>query len=482
MANRKLLTILQINDNHGYLDQHQEMFWAGYRAVYRLAGGFDRIATLVKQVGSKSEGHFLFCDCGDTLHGTYPALNTQGQALIPVLNSLGLHAMTAHWEFAYSPKVFQELTTKLTYPMLALNVYHKGTGALVFAPYRVKEVGALRVGLIGIASNIVDKNMPPQYSEGVNFTLGRDELPGAIGTLRLKEKVDIIILISHLGFPQDCKLLSEVQGVDVCLSGHTHNRLYQPVIQGKAIIIQSGSHGSFLGQLDLEIEDKQIVSYKHRLIEVNEDIRPDPVIKDIIRQVITPYQSYLSEIVGETATALNRVGVLETTMDNLILQVLIEHTGTQVAFSNGWRYGAPVPPGKITLNDLYNMVPMNPPISTVELTGDEIRMMLEENLEHTFSADPYHQMGGYVKRCLGLSVYFKIENPPGYRIQQIFLGGQELEKNQNYRAAFITPQGVPQKYGQNRENLSERIMEAMQTYLTKHQPAHAELKNTFVPV
>ncbi len=134
------------------------------------------------------------------------------------------------------------------------------------------------------------------------------------------------------------------------------------------------------------------------------------------------------------------------------------------------------------MNDLYNMIPMNPPVSTVELTGEELRTMLEENLERTFSCDPYKQMGGYVKRCLGLNVYFKIENPAGQRIQKIFIGKEEAKPGQYYTAAFVTMQGVPQKYGRNRETRTERAIEAMRTYLAKHRPVSAELRGTFVAV
>jgi S-sulfosulfanyl-L-cysteine sulfohydrolase len=84
----------------------------------------------------------------------------------------------------------------------------------------VKEISGLQIGLVGIASNIVGKTMPPSYSEGLEFTLGREELPPIIDVLRAQERVDLIIFISHLGFPQDMKLLSEVQGIDICLSGH----------------------------------------------------------------------------------------------------------------------------------------------------------------------------------------------------------------------------------------------------------------------
>ena len=432
--------------------------------------------------GPHNQGRVLFCDCGDTLHGTYPAIKTQGQALIPILNSLGLDAMTAHWEFAYGPATFKQRAAELCYPMLAINVYDQATKERLFPPSVVKEIDGLRIGLVGIASNIIDKTMPPSYSEGLYFTLGREELPPIINVLRTQEKVDLIVLISHLGFPQEMKLLSEVQGIDVCLSGHTHNRLRKPVLLGQTVVIQSGCHGSFLGRLDLELEGGQVIDYRHQLIEVEADINSDPALDDLIRQALAPYQDELSTVVGETATALNRATMLEATMDNFLLQALLESTGAQLAFSNGWRFGAPIIPGKVTLNDLYNMIPMNPPISTVELTGEEMVAMLEENLERTFARDPYDQMGGYVKRGLGLNVYVKIENPPGQRIQQLFVGNEEVQPGRSYPTAFVTEQGVARKYGRRRENHPERAIDTMRAYLAKHRPLRAELKGTFVAV
>jgi len=266
------------------------------------------------------------------------------------------------------------------------------------------------------------------------------------------------------------------------LSGHTHNRMYKPVIIGKTIVIQSGCHGSFLGRLDLEIIDGQIIDYHHRLIEVEEKIQPDPTVAELVNQALAPYKNELSEVVGETSTALNRGTSMETTMDNFLLQTLLESTGAQLAFSNGWRYGAHIVPGEITLNDLYNIIPMNPPVSTTEISGAELREMLEENLERTFSCDAYSQMGGYVKRCLGLNVYFKIENPSGLRIQQLFVDNEEIQPDKYYSAAFVTMQGVPEKYGRNRKNHSERIIEAMRKYLALYSPIRAELRGTFVAV
>jgi 2',3'-cyclic-nucleotide 2'-phosphodiesterase (5'-nucleotidase family) len=402
--------------------------------------------------------------------------------MIPVLNALGIDAMTAHWEFAYGPAGFKQLAAELSYPMLAINVYDQATKERFFPPYSVKEIGGLRIGLVGVACNIIDKTMPPSFSEGLEFTLGREELPVIINELRIKEKVDLIVLVSHLGFPQDMKLLSEVEGIDVCLSGHTHNRLYKPAVQGKTLVIQSGCHGSFLGRLDLEIAGGRVVDYRHQLIEVEAKIPPDPAVDDLVRQALAPHQEGLSMIVGETATALNRGTTLETTMDNFLLQALLESTGAQLAFSNVWRYGAPVIPGEVTLNDLYNIIPMNPPISTVELLGEEIVMMLEENLERTFACDAYDQMGGYIKRSLGLNVYIKIENPPGQRVQQVFVGDELLQPGHYYPTAFVTQQGVANKYGRNRQQRTERSIDALRAYLARHRPLRAELRGTFAAV
>ncbi|MBK8595034.1 MAG: 5'-nucleotidase C-terminal domain-containing protein [Holophagales bacterium] len=482
MSSAKSLTVLQLNDSHANFDLHQEVFWEGGRAVYRPAGGYARIAAVVKEVRAANPGGTLFCDCGDTFHGTYPVMETRGAALVPVLNALGLDAMTAHWEFAYGPGAFKELAAELSFPMLAMNVYDKETRARPFPPYRVVERGGCRVGLAGIASNIVDKTMPPSFSEGLEFTLGLDELPGIIDVLRTREKVDLVLLVSHLGLPQDLKLLSAVPGVDVCLSGHTHNRLFTPVLQGKTLVIQSGCHGSFLGRLDLEVDGGRIVEWRHELMEVKAGVRPDPEVDLLVRHTLAPWRDMLSEVVGETATALNRATMLESTMDNFLLQALLESTGAQLAFSNGWRFGAPIPAGEVTVNDLYNMIPMDPPVSTVELRGDEIVAMLEENLERTFGRDPYDQMGGYVKRSLGLNAFIKIENPPGQRVQQVFVGGDRLQSGRHYPTVFVTEQGVARKYGRNRQKHAERSIGALRAYLAKHRPLHAELRGTFVAV
>lgn len=463
------LTFLQINDTHGYLEPHPELFWENERAVYRTAGGYARIRSLFEQIRrERGADSVIALDNGDTLHGTFAAVNSEGAAFVVPLNLLKLDAMTAHWDFAYGPARLKELAAKLDFPVLAINCFDKETGELAFAPSRVVERGNLRVGIIGIASNIVDKTMPPHFSEGLRFTLGRDELPAHIERLRADERADVIVVLSHLGFPQDEKLAAEVSGIDILLSGHTHNRMYEPVFAGGAAIIQSGCHGSFVGRLDAEFSGGRISRVEHRLIEVDETIAPDEEMENLINETLAPHREMLGETIGETALALNRNTTLEATMDNLLLAAIAEVARAPIAFSNGWRYCAPIPAGEITLNDLWNIIPTNPPVSLVELKGAEMRELMEENLEKTFSADPYKQMGGFVKRCLGVNIYCKIENPARSRIQDFFAVGERLDDKRIYTAAFVTEQGVPAEYGQNRRNLDVKAVDALRNYLQNH--------------
>jgi 2',3'-cyclic-nucleotide 2'-phosphodiesterase (5'-nucleotidase family) len=474
------ITLLQINDCHGYLELHPEWFPGPEgKPVFRPCGGYARIATLVKQIREETNGRVLFTDNGDTFHGTRPVVQSRGEAVIPILTQMGFHAMTAHWDFAYGPARLKELASQLGYPILANNVYDMKTGKRFFEPYKVLTVAGLTIGLIGIACSIVPITMPPSFSEGLRFTLGVEELPGMIKEVRAAG-ADLVVVLSHLGFPQDLQLLSQVKGVDVLLSGHTHDRLYQPVRQGGALVIQSGCQGSFLGRLDLEIKDGKVASYQHRLLEVAETIKPDAATEELVKKALAPYAADLGREVGEVANGLDRDTCLEATMDNFLLESIREAAGTELAFSNGWRWGAPIPAGKLTINDLYNIIPMAVPISTVELTGAELKALLEDSFTATFSGDAFQQMGGYVKRCVGITAYVRVNNPNGTRLTRLLIGKEEAQDDKVYTAAFLTVQAVPAKYNRNRRDLAITPADAMQTYLKKHRPAKAEIRGSVV--
>lgn len=474
------ITIIHLNDVHGYLDLHPEIFYDNGDVTYRRCGGYGRIVAFLNQI-REQKGDFLLFDSGDTFHGTFPVVDTQGDILIPVLNSLNFTAMTGHWDFAYGPGKLKKLVNSLDYPFIAANVFYKDDSSPVFPAYIVREFNGLIVGITGLACNIVDKTMPASFSEGVFFTTGESELPRHIEELKTRHKADLVILLSHNGFPQDVDLAGRIHGIDLVLSGHTHNRIFTPFRINETLVVQAGSHGSFAGLMKLYIRGRKIDSFRYELHEISEKVFPDRGMQDLISRLMRPY-NFLSEKAGETLTGLNRGFNLETTMDNFLLERLRNSVEADVYFSNGWRYGAPVPKGIVTLNDLYNMAPMDPVISTTLLSGSEILGMVEENLEKTFSRDPLKQMGGYVKRSLGLRVYFKAENPENSRVQYISVNGKELESEKVYKAAFLTGQGVPEKYGSERKHIGIRSVEAMRSFLGGKKYISQGICNTYVMI
>lgn len=191
----------------------------------------------------------------------------------------------------------------------------------------------------------------------------------------------------------------------------------------------------------------------------------DAEMQEHVNAVLAPHRDRLNDVVGSTDTLLHRATSLVAPMDDFLLAGVARAAGVDVAFSNGWRYGAPIPPGNIVLNDLWNIVPVNPPITTLEMTGDEMWTMMEQNLESVFSSDPFEQMGGYVKRCFGVNLRIKIENPAHYRIQNFVVNGRVLDRSALYRVAGITAQSIPSKFGTRRIELETDAITAMQDYL-----------------
>lgn len=473
----KQLTILQLNDVHGYLEVHPELYYDHDGITLRNAGGYSRIKSLVDSIREEA-GPVLFLDNGDTLHGTYEAVESEGEALVPILNHLGLDAMTFHWDIAYSPDVLLKRQKELNYPILAINAFYKETNKLFTEPYLIKDIQGIKVAIIGIACNIIDKTMPDKFSKGLYFTSGQKELPKYLN--EVKEKgAEITVVLSHLGFPQDVKLIEETQGIDVVISGHTHNRLDHLQKVNDTYIMQSGSHGSFLGKLTLTLFGGKPTMARHKLVDIEESISEENTMKKLVNEAMDPHRDLLSQVVGKTDVILHRGTSLESPMDNLLLLAMLEETGADLAFSNGWRYGAPIPLGDITLRHLHQIIPVNPPVSTVDITGEDLLAMMEENLENTYSRDPFHQMGGYVKRALGLKIYLKIENEKGRRIQKFFVGNEELNLTKIYRACYVTNQGVPKKYGINHKNTETSAIEALKNYLNNHTFSQAH-HDTFV--
>ena len=411
----KRLTLIQQNDTHAQFEAHPELFWQNGKATYRTLGGYARAATVVRQIREETAGACFFVDCGDTIHGTGAAQWTKGAAIVPVINAMGVDLLTpGNWEWGFGPQVLRERVAEMNCPVVCCNVERADTGEREFEPCLVREIGGVRVGFIGVTSPIVTQTMPRAFGLGLRFREPVDVLPKAIFKLRNEQKAELIVVVSHVGFPQEVKLAQEVEGIDVILSAHTHNRLEKPVVVGKTILIQSGFGGSFLGRLDLEVHKGHVCDYTHQLIALEESIEPDGEVERIVNQQLEPHRARLNQVVGQIATPLHRMTVLESPMDNLLTDAYVDLIGAEVAFSHGWRYGSPVLPGDVTLGDLWQIIPTNPEVVTFHLSGAQILQRIEANLQSVYASNAFNQKGGFVMRVSGLNAVVRLNNPKGH--------------------------------------------------------------------
>ncbi|GAA5534028.1 bifunctional metallophosphatase/5'-nucleotidase [Deinococcus aluminii] len=462
------LTLLQLNDLHAYLEPHPEVFWEGGQPVLREAGGLARIGAYFDDVRREASHPVLALDCGDTFHGTGPVVQTRGDFLPELLNPLGLEGMTAHWDFAYGPERLKELVSRLDYPLLACNVTDEH-GQLLFLATRLLERGGLRVGVIGVACPQIGDMGSLWSTEHLRVTQGREEVARLVPELR-GQGADVVVVLSHLGFPQDCALASEVPGINVILSGHTHTRLEAPAVIGSTVLVQAGCHGSFVTRLDLEVTPEGVQVVHHELKVISPELREDPELAQQVAQRLRPFREAEASTIGEARAILHRATTLSAPADQLLTDAVRWATGADLALSNGWRYGAPIPPGPVSRLAAWNLIPHNPPVSTAELTGQELRDLLEDSLEAVFACDPWQQKGGYVKRLSGLFVSAKLEHPRGQRVLRLEVGGEPVDPQRTYTAAYLTRQALPERYGRQRREWPLRALEALEGYLREAGP------------
>ncbi|WLR55801.1 bifunctional UDP-sugar hydrolase/5'-nucleotidase [Mesobacillus subterraneus] len=427
------LTIIQQNDTHGSLDLHHELFWQDNKPELRKTGGFPRIAKYVKDLKSQNE-NLLFLDGGDLFHGTLPLVASKGEAILPSLKKIGLDGwVPGNWDFAYGKEQLSSLVEALPFPTVACNVRDAKTNESFMKPFVIKELDGVKVGIIGLTYPYVDETMPESFSKGLAFSRGVDETRACVE--ELKGQVDLVVLLSHMGLPLDVELATFVDDIDIVLSGHSHDRVEEAITVNDTLIVQAGSSASFLGKLDITLEGGRIEDYRYELVPIDESLPVDEEMAGIIADIIEPYSNERGNIIGNTESILHRMTLNEAPMDQLITDAYLHAYDSDVAFSHGWRYGTPVPAGDITEYDLHTIIPTNPEVFTIEMTGERVRNALEKNLEMVFSRDPFKQKGGYILRSSGLFMSFKPYNPEGNRIQKLLVGGQEIDLKKKYKIA-----------------------------------------------
>lgn len=443
------LRILWTNDTHGYLsptyhrEEGDDLYTERAKREGRV-GGFAYIATIVKRQRAAFRHRSLLVDSGDTWHGTVLPVRLAGTPVVDVMNTMGYDAMVpGNVEFFYDKATLENLFSKTKFPLLMANIYDAEWGERAelpnVQPYVIKNINGLKIAIIGMTYHWMSKvSQHPQWS----FGLRTEEVQADVDHLRENENVDLVILLSHMGWKVDMEYAKLVKDIDVIVGAHTHDILYRPSIvynekSGRdVLVVQSGSHGKMVGQLDLKIRSRQVTAYEQTLFPIRaSEIKPDPEIAKYIEKLRAPYKAELEKVIGTTTTLLYRQGTWQSTADNLVTDALRARTGQDVVVKEPGKYGATILPGPITVEDIYNFVPTESPVYYMKFTGAQLRSMFEAAVDNVMNEDPLQQVGSYMWRYSGLELTIDFSKTYPDRIQKIAIDGKPISGNKLYSLA-----------------------------------------------
>ncbi len=413
------IRILHVNDFHGFALPHRPF------GVQEELGGIAYLAGLAE--GLRRERPSLLLSAGDMIQGSDWANLFQGKSVIEVMNRMGFDAMVVgNHEFDFGQEVLRQRIAEALFPVLGANV--EGFGVL--KPHVIKDLSGIRIAIIGVVTEETPIATHPSNVAGLRFSFAEETVRRNVDFLR--GKVDVVLVLSHLGLHEDRRLAERVQGIDVIVGGHSHTRIERPLRVGETVLVQAWEHGKALGVLDLALERGKIVSVQGRLEIVAPALgKKEEGVEALVQSYQKKVGSLLDEVVGEAECDLDGENVRkrETNLGNLIADILREETGAQVALINGGGIRRSIAKGPIRLRDVYGALPFDNYMVAVKLTGRELR----ETIEHGVSK--IGEEAGRFPQVSGLSFVYNPLEPPGRRVKEILVGGSPLVSGREYVVA-----------------------------------------------
>ncbi len=493
---KQTITVLITTDIHSQINTHDEFFWENNQAVYKKRGGMAVLKTMIETFRKKNLANTILYDGGDYFHGHAVASLTEGEALIPIFNKLGYDLMLpGNWEVVYKKK-------KMLYDMghanaakICANMWHKtndaDNGELVYQPYWIKYIAGVKVGVIGYTDHLIPKRQSPAYSEGLRFDHAEVNLAKYVKLLREVEGCAVVLVATHMGLAQQVGLANNpaAEGVDVIMGADTHERVRVP-IQGKYTkVIECGAFGSFLGKLDLVIENGKLIDTKYELLDVDPVKYPaDKNMQAMIDKAYEPFKKDMQTVIGTSTTPLVRYFVMETPMDNLITDAIKWKFKPDIALSNGFRFCQPLAVDSktgvatITKEFLWNMLPVNSEAKTGVVTGKQVWDWLEKELQNAFAKDPSKRFGGWFVRYNGMEVNFTIGNEFGKRVNSVKVAGQPIDLTKEYSIVACEREGDPDdtlcriEHVKNPQKSVLLMHDVIIEYLKQHSPVAPKIE------
>ena len=391
------LTILHSNDTHGHLlpFSYPTIVPAGsdldQLPERRDIGGIARRAALVQKIRTEQKGRGIpvwLVDVGDFCDGTPFSTEYKGDADMAAMNAAGYDFATfGNHEFSNTLAQVQKLLRTSRHPVLLANAVDRATGKPLAQPWRVENVGRVRVGMFGLITR--EAATYPAAKEGIDIL---DEIATARRTVaELRTKADIIVLLSHAGEGTDLKLAAEVPGIDVIVGGHSHSRmpigqlawrgddLKQNDVNG-TVIVQAFQWGGELGRLDLLFERDgtgawRVSRYRARLLPITSGMPADPMVASVVDKFWQPIASRYGEVVGRATADVSSRGD-DAAAYHFVADAVRETYNVEVEFENSGGVRAPLVAGDVTRADLITMDPFDNTVILFKATGAQIREIL----------------------------------------------------------------------------------------------------------
>jgi sulfur-oxidizing protein SoxB len=313
----------------------------------------------------------------------------------------------------------------------------------VFDPYVMREAGGARIAIIGQCFPYQPIAHPRRFVADWTFGIRDVELQKVVDLVRGKERADAVILLSHNGMDVDLKLASRVRGIDIILGGHTHDALVEPTIvdnaSGKTMVTNGGSNGKFVAVLDLRVSPGRVTDIRYKLLPVFSNLLPaDPHMAAEVDVLRAPDEIMLNEKLASAEELLYRRGNVTGTMDQVICDALRQELDAQISISPGFRWGPSKLPGDdVTMEFVYAHTAISyPDVYVQDMTGGQIKDIMEDVCDNLFNPDPYVQQGGDMVRMGGLDYTCTPSASAGQRISDMTLhDGKSIEASKTYRVA-----------------------------------------------
>lgn len=427
----RTFTIIQMNDVY-------EVFPIPSLTGGPPAGGLAYASTLIQQ--QRNKGPVLLLNAGDFLSPSLLSirLKHKGSQMIQIMNAMHMGMVTfGNHEFDLGCQVLADRIRESDFPWVSANVDLPREMNLPpgkFAPYYIISVAGLRVGIFGLT-------VPQQPVPGCGGTtpiVFNDPLQSAQKVIpKLKSQhVDLIIALTHLRITQDQALAAKFPDIDFIVGGHEHEVIVTTV--GKTLITKAGQNAVGLGLVGvkaLHSDTGWVVekSWNREMVDP-EHVKADPRIETLLapwRKEMEPF----SAVIGETTVPLDiREEVVrdgESNFADYIADLMREELNTDAALFNGgsFRDDRVVPAGKLTMSDLYTMMPFENQIVSINITGQQLWTALENGVSLA------GQKAGRFPQISGMSFAFDPKKPVGQRVTGVWVGKNPIDLSKDYSLA-----------------------------------------------